>query len=291
MPKDRRIRLLARKAPGIVAALNTGLQHARGHFIARMDDDDIACPERLQVQYDYLRSLSKRHLCATRVRFVDAAGSTKLIAGGYQRYESWLNSMIEPEQLKLACFRECPMPHPTLMAHRNIWAQLGGYRAVNAPEDHDLILRAMLKGIPLSKPEPVLQLWREHDQRLTHFDQRYRQAAFVERAAWAATREQSGLALHAGRGIWLCGTGRHARHWHDALHEYNASVRGFVDLPSSKVDRLKRQLPVIDYAQLANVRGDDLIISAVTQPQARNQVIDFMIEQGWTNGSDFLIGG
>lgn len=291
VPKDSRIRLIARQAPGIVGALNTGIAAARGDYIARMDDDDVAYPERLQVQYDCLQSCSRTHLCATRIRFVDAAGSTSNIAFGNQSYERWLNSLVHARSLKLACYRECPMPHPTWMAHRSVWHGLGGYRQLDAPEDHDLILRAMLEGVLFCKPEPVLQDWRDHQHRLTHTDQRYRRAAFADRCAWAATRAQSALGLERGRGIWLCGTGRLARHWHDALIKYHANVLGFVDVSRPGPERSKRKLPVINYEQLTSSRNDALVITTLTQDNSRQNALDFMQTQSWQEGHDYLVGG
>lgn len=41
---------------GIAFATNVGLSHARGKYIALMDDDDIAMKDRLQFEYDYLES-------------------------------------------------------------------------------------------------------------------------------------------------------------------------------------------------------------------------------------------
>src|SRR5687768_3609783 len=53
---DQRIVLLSRPNGGVSAALNTGLEQARGEYIARFDADDVCYPHRLQVQYDFLRS-------------------------------------------------------------------------------------------------------------------------------------------------------------------------------------------------------------------------------------------
>jgi hypothetical protein len=176
------------------------------------------------------------------------------------------------------------------MAHRSVWQELR-YRHLDAPEDYDLILRAMLAGIRFCKTTQVLQDWREHPQRLTHHDQRYRRAAFVERAAWAAMQEQSGLTLNNSRGIWICGTGRHARHWHDALISHDARVMGFVDMSRPGPQRSKRQLPVIDYEQLVKIRRDELVITAVTQTDSRRNVCNFFQSQQWDEGSDYLVGG
>ncbi|MBD5282992.1 MAG: glycosyltransferase family 2 protein [Bacteroides sp.] len=53
--EDPRIVYLENKEnSGICVTLNNGLDVARGEFIARMDSDDIALPERLHIQVDYL---------------------------------------------------------------------------------------------------------------------------------------------------------------------------------------------------------------------------------------------
>lgn len=291
VPNDPRINIIARQAPGIVGALNTGIQRARGHYIARMDDDDIAYPDRLQVQLDHLLSRPHRQLCATRIRFVDSSGSPAGIAEGNRRYEAWLNSLVNPAELKLSCYRECPMPHPTLMAHHSFWREIGGYRQRDVPEDHDLVLRAMLAGYSLSKPAAVLQDWRNHQNRLTYTDQRYRRAAFVKAAAWAISQPASAHGLNTGRSVWLCGTGKLARHWHDALCSNHVSVSGFVDVARLGPKRTKRLLPVISYDALADTRKNALIITAITQPAGRHRLCQFLQSLGCINGRDYLIGG
>ncbi len=39
---------------GLIATLNKGLTLAKSNLVARMDADDIAFPERLQIQFDFL---------------------------------------------------------------------------------------------------------------------------------------------------------------------------------------------------------------------------------------------
>ncbi len=39
---------------GVTHSLNKGIKHARGKYIARMDADDIALPQRIELQVDFL---------------------------------------------------------------------------------------------------------------------------------------------------------------------------------------------------------------------------------------------
>ncbi len=291
VPADPRIRFVARQQPGIVGALNSGLALAQGHYIARMDDDDIAYPTRLATQLAYLNGKTGTQLCGTGVRFIDSEGHSESIGNGNRQYAHWLNSLTEDQDIRKACYIECPIPHPTLMAHREIWQRLGSYRDFDGPEDYDLILRAMLLGIKLGKPPGILLDWREHPDRLTHNDSRYRREAFTRCRAWAAIQPQSGLGLANGRPVWLCGSGRNARHWHDALTHHGTVVNGFVDIHRHGPQRSKRGKPVISYEQLPGLRGDALIISALTQPAARASFIQYCQEQRWLSGRDYLLGG
>src|SRR5690348_17986778 len=53
--RDGRVRVLGGgKNAGIVAALNQGLDQARGDYVARMDADDIALPTRFVRQIRFL---------------------------------------------------------------------------------------------------------------------------------------------------------------------------------------------------------------------------------------------
>lgn len=291
LPQDNRLRFIEREKPGIVSALNTGLAKARAPYIARMDDDDIAYPNRLETQLEHLQEHRSIDLCGARIRFIDAQGKSDTIKRGNLQYAKWLNSLTTPGQIRDACYIESPLPHPTLFAHRDVWSTLGGYRELDGPEDYDLILRAMLHGMKMGKPEALLLDWREHAQRLTYTDPRYRREAFTLRRVWAAVQAQSGLDLDKGRAVWLCGTGRHARHWHDALRAYSVNVKGFVDFRRSGNERRKRGLPIIGYDELHEQRGDALVVAAITQLEARAELIKYFETQQWRCGNEYLVGG
>jgi len=287
---DKRISLISRKSPGIVSALNTGLRLARGEFIARMDDDDIAYPDRLELQISYLRNHPHIGPCAGGIRFIDKQGDTRAVGADNQRYAQWLNEHSRPETIALACYAENPMPHPTLLATRTVWEALGEYRDVDAPEDHDLILRAMLAGIGMGKPPGIVLDWREHEARLTHNDQRYRRQGFVALSAQAVAHDSGPLAGNPRRDVWIAGTGKNARIWHDELTALNVAVQGFVDMRRPGPTRSKRERSVITYEQLLRLRTNELVISAVSQPAGRDAIKKFCHAQNWQEGSDFILG-
>lgn len=91
-------------------ATNYGLQFARGEFIARMDADDIAHPERIAKQVQYMRKHPQVIVCGTQAQVIDGDGKvtgTKTLplthADIYQQY-----GVIHP------------MIHPTVMIRRSL---------------------------------------------------------------------------------------------------------------------------------------------------------------------------
>ena len=69
---DPRIRLLINEQNiGLTNSLNKGLDECRGEFIARMDDDDIALPERFEKQFAFMRENPDVIVCGTWIEIID----------------------------------------------------------------------------------------------------------------------------------------------------------------------------------------------------------------------------
>jgi len=90
LPKDDRIRGIARNAPGVIGASNTGIAHARGEYIARMDSDDLCHPERLAIQLAMAQNLPELSLLGARVEIFIDEGE---LGNGNRLYQQWLNSL------------------------------------------------------------------------------------------------------------------------------------------------------------------------------------------------------
>ena len=102
--KDSRIRLVNNeKNLGLIATLNKGLNLARGEYIARMDQDDISLPTRLQRQVDFMDENLNVGVCGTWIEYM---GDDE---GCIEKYP------LTPEDIKANLLFYCPIAHPTVM--------------------------------------------------------------------------------------------------------------------------------------------------------------------------------
>lgn len=118
---------------GLVASLNCALTHISGEYVARMDADDIAFPERLERQLEYMVT-NNLDMIGCDVQLIDATG--KIIQ---QRMHFPSN---ERKILKCIPWGSC-LAHPTWLVKTSVYKELNGYRNVHSCEDYDFIVRAI----------------------------------------------------------------------------------------------------------------------------------------------------
>lgn len=275
---DPRLVIIKSQGSGVVDACNTGFAHSRGEYIARMDADDISHEKRLECQLDYLNLHPRVDIAGCCVEIFSENG----IKGGLERYQHWLNSVREPEQVRNQIFIESPLPNPSLMLRRGAIEQLTGYRNNSWPEDYDLLLRADAAHMQMGKPDPVLLRWREHGSRLTHSDARYGRDNFMQ----AKTHF---LVAHRlkGQPVVIWGAGPTGRQIHDLLIAEGAAVVGFIEVHPRRIGGQKRGLPVWPMDKIDNM-GDALLLVAVGAAGARQEIAAFVNEHGKIEGRDFL---
>ena len=146
---DSRVRVISQANAGIVEALETGRAVARGKFIARMDADDWALPERFARQLDAMRSDSSLVALGSSVTFMDAAGNAVEIC----------RRPINPTAIRSALLAGDGgvLIHPAVMFRADAVAAVGGYRrSAQFVEDLDLYLRLDSIGTMGNLPECLL---------------------------------------------------------------------------------------------------------------------------------------
>ena len=184
---DRRIRLLHQAPQGIVAALNNAIAAARAPYLARLDADDSARPDRLGKQFAFMQAHPEIGLLGTFAERIDAAGN---IVGR-------LAPPTEPARLAQVLGRTNPFVHSSVMMRAALVRRIGGYRAAfRAAEDYDLWLR-MAEAGGIANLADYLTQYRRHDSNLSRRDA-IRQSFSVRLAQRSAAGRRSGAGDPAG---------------------------------------------------------------------------------------------
>ena len=113
--KDGRIRFFRNdENQGLIATLNRGLDLARGEYVARMDQDDVSLPQRLERQIAFMENHPDVGVCGTWVRTMG------------ERDETWAYPSGSDE-IKCSFVFESVLAHPSAMLRRSHFGA-GGFR-------------------------------------------------------------------------------------------------------------------------------------------------------------------
>lgn len=276
--RDSRFRAQPGPGTGLVPALQHGLQHCRGEFIARMDADDVMHRQRLQRQLEVLRRSPTLTGVGCRVRLFPTAA----VGAGMRAHARWLNGIASADDVRREAFVESPIVHPTWMLRRDTLLQFG-WRDCGWPEDYDLLLRLLAAGCDFEVVPRRLLAWRRGAATLTVTDARYsRPRFFALKAAFLA----SGL-LRGRRDYVLWGHGSTGRALRKALLPHGL-------LPSHIVERHPRRLGrhihgalVLAPEQLPAL-PDCRIVVSVAGADNRAVIRQQLLAQGRRDGVDFV---
>ncbi|MBK6578775.1 MAG: glycosyltransferase [Sandaracinaceae bacterium] len=281
--RDPRVRLLTGEGQGISAALNQGLRACEGEFIARMDADDLAHVERLGAQLDRFLQDPGERLGALGTR-VAVFGATP--TEGFQRFLSWQNSLLTPEEHARDLFIDAPLCHPSVMLRRSTLLALGGYRHGDFAEDYDLFVRLHRAGLWLEKLPGVLLQWRRHDRQTTFTDPRLSPERMRTLKAEHLAALLAKYHSHAPRRLVLWGAGRDGRRFARALTAEGQRAEAFVDVDPKKIGRTVQGAPVLPMEALR--LGHDRVVAAVGSVGARGLIRAHLLSHGFVEGVDFF---
>lgn len=140
---------------GLTRALNTGLELARGVYIARQDADDVSLPERLDRTLAFLEDNPQLSAAGTQVSLIDAEGHTV----GSMRCESELN------RLK----RRNTLVHGSMMFRKAAIERIGRYdERMRLSQDYEVYLRMMRRfGMRVGVVPETLYALRQHLESLS----------------------------------------------------------------------------------------------------------------------------
>lgn len=119
------------KDMGIANSLNYGFEIAKGKYIARMDDDDISHPNRLEEQVQFLETHPEISVVGSNIQLFMGANNI------YRQY-------TKPKDLKCVCLFQTPLMHPTVLIRKDQFDQYHlRYDSNYSAEDYELWSRAI----------------------------------------------------------------------------------------------------------------------------------------------------
>lgn len=280
--RDARVRPVFIEHGGVALAAMAGIDAARGRYIARMDADDLALPERLATQAAHLDAHPGVGLVGCRVRF----GGDRTQAGGYAHYVDWTNTLLSREAIANHRFVELPVPNPSIMFRREVVEQHGGYLQGGFPEDYELQLRWLERGVVMEKVDAELLIWNDPPTRLTRTDERYDPDAFYRvkaayLARWLAANNPGHPTVH------ILGAGRPTRKRADILLDHGIRIDAYYDLDPRKVGHVVGGRPVLHREEVPPP-GEVFLISYVASRGAREDIAEFLAGRGYVLGKHWI---
>jgi len=282
--RDPRIRPLRVPPPGgLVPALRLATGEAQGEIIARMDADDFSHPRRLEVQIALLDARPDLAAIGCGVRIIGSATGDGRPAGGFLRYESWVNGLIDPERIAAERFVESPLVHPSVAMRREALLAVGGYQDPPWPEDYDLWLRFLDAGLKLGKASEVLLDWTDGPTRLTRSDGRYAWRRFQDAKAHYLAR----LPALRDRGASICGAGPTGKRLTRLLLAAGIRVEALYDVHPRRVGERLAGIPILpDDALPAPSPAGPILLAAAGGWDASERLALRLAKAGCREGVD-----
>lgn len=129
---DERIRLLHNDTnQGICLTRQRGIEEAKGKYIAILDADDLAMPNRLEKQFLFLENNPEIVLYGTNAHFIDENDAA---------IDHVHNLNCDPDLIKIMLLFANQFINSSVLCRRDVMLNVGGYKKPIA-EDYDLFVR------------------------------------------------------------------------------------------------------------------------------------------------------
>lgn len=137
--------IVLEKNMGLAFALNTGLEHCKFNYIARMDSDDYSYPERFSTQLEFLEASPDITVVGTFVE-EDNGENENLV----RRLPTQHEDLVKFSQ------KRNPLSHPSVMMRRSSVLDTGGYPELRKCQDFALWGKMMSQGYRFANIDRIL---------------------------------------------------------------------------------------------------------------------------------------
>jgi glycosyltransferase involved in cell wall biosynthesis len=267
--KDSRINLFKNSGHGIIEALRFAFSQSNGEYITRMDSDDIMHPEKLQIMLNDLQNHGKQHVALGLVNYFSDEG----ISDGYSRYETWLNELTNRGTSYSEIYKECVIPSPCWMVHRDDLIHCEAFNPNRYPEDYDLTFRFYKYGIKCIPNHKLLHYWRDYPTRTSRTHEHYAQNYFLDIKLHYFLE----LDYDASRQLTVWGAGSKGKTIAKNLSKKNIPFTWICDNPK-KVDKKIYGHKLYNFEYLKQLHNPQSIVT-VANEEAQSKIKDFFQQQ------------
>jgi glycosyltransferase involved in cell wall biosynthesis len=128
---DKRLTAVRQENKGVGETSNRLLQMCETKYFARMDADDVAHPDRIAKQVQFMEDHLEVGVCGTQVHYL--VGDKTIPALHFPTGHSAIQSAFKAMRF--------PLCNPTLIWRMELVARVGGYRVKRYGEDLDFVIR------------------------------------------------------------------------------------------------------------------------------------------------------
>jgi glycosyltransferase involved in cell wall biosynthesis len=276
--KDARIKLLKNNGSGIIEALRTAYNDSVGEYITRMDSDDIMAKNRLIYMLNDLCKLGRAHLSIGLVKYFREDG----ISAGYYKYEKWINGLTKTGKNYSEIYKECVVPSPCWMLHREDFDNCGGFLSNLYPEDYDLTFRFYKAGYKCIPCNEVLLHWRDYSTRTSRTHQHYAQNYFLD----IKVRYFLELDYDKTRPLTIWGAGSKGKTVAQLLIKRNIPFYWICDNPR-KIGKQIYNQQLLNFEYLKELNNPQSIVT-VANGEAQKEIRSYFSEQKMTSMIDYF---
>ncbi|MEM6376874.1 MAG: glycosyltransferase family 2 protein [Bacteroidota bacterium] len=276
--KDKRIKVYQNHAKGIIPALRLALKKSKGNFITRMDADDLMPLDKLSKMQALLKEQGGGSIVTGLVEYFSASG----IRDGYRRYEAWLNSILLEGRTYEEIYRECVIPSPAWMIHREDLMKCGAFETSTYPEDYDLVFRFYEAGLEVSAVPDLVHYWRDHPERSSRTMEQYANAAYF------ALKVPYFLKLDHDpkRPLVIWGAGKKGKAVAQLLLDQQVDFHWLCDNPA-KIGLSIYGVPLFEVAKLESFTHPQVLV-VVSNPEEQLSIRNYLHQLDLAPGRDYF---
>jgi len=271
------IHVFKNEGKGIIPALKLAYSKCQGEFITRMDADDLMEKDKLASLKSLLEKNGRGHVATGLVKYF----SETQLGDGYKRYEEWLNALSLENKNYEDIYKECVIPSPSWMCHRDDLEKCGAFEIQQYPEDYDLCFRFYKNNLKVVAAQNVIHHWRDYSNRTSRTDPNYANQHYFDLKLPYFLE----LDFDKNRPLVIWGAGKKGKHLAKKLVEQKIDFYWVSNNEKKNGKMIYDQL--VQHFEKVNELENPQVIVSVASPEGQVEILTFFQKKKMKKGEDY----